>query len=333
MKVLVTGGTGFVGRATVRALVEAGHTTRVLSRAVGPSGSFFDELGVEVMTGEAENPATMDAALAGMDALVQGAAAYSYDRRADAALAINAPLARTTLEAASRAGTSKVVDVGSLIVFALGHSPVDEDTPLTAPGERGWTDPYLRSKVESELVGRELEANGLPRVTIHPGTVIGPDDSAMGPSSGYITTLLGGGLAMDGHAPFVDVRDVARAIVLALDAPTSSRYALTSGVARLRDVGETIDELTGRRPRRLFLGRGAIRAFAYANDLAGGRLSVLGRRGSIDWILDNAPEVDTTRATRDLGLAFRPLRETLADTIRWWAEHGQIERRLAGALA
>jgi dihydroflavonol-4-reductase len=333
VRVLVTGGAGFVGRATVRALVEAGHTTRVLSRDVWPSGSLFDRLGVEVITGEAVDPATMNAALADMDALVQAAATYRYDRTSDAVLANNAPLARTILEAAGRAGTSKVVDVSSLVVFALGHSPVDEDTPLTAPGGQGWTDPYLRSKVESEMVGRELEALGLPRVTVHPGTVIGPEDTAMGPSSGYITTLLAGGLALDGRAPFVDVRDVARAIVLALDAPTGSRFVLTSGVARLRDVAATIDELTGRRPRRLFLDRGAIRAFASLNDLAGGRLSILARRGSIDWILDNAPEVDTTRASRDLGLAFRPLRETLADTIRWWAQHDLIERRLAGGIA
>jgi dihydroflavonol-4-reductase len=333
MKVLVTGGAGFIGRATVRALVEAGHRARIVSRDAWPSGSLFEKLGVEVVTGDAGERPVIDAALQGMDALVQGAASYRYDRNAAASMANNAPLARTILEAARAASISKVVDISSLVVFALGHSPVNEDTPLAAPGGQGWTDPYLRSKVEAELVGRELEASGLARVTVHPGTVIGPEDTAMGTSSGYITNLLGGGVSVDSRAPWVDVRDVARGIVLALDQPAGSRFALTSGVVGHREVALLIDELTGLRRRRTFLGPGAVRTFARINDVAGGRLSPLPDRGSIEWILDNAKQVDTTRATRDLGLTFRPLRETVADTIRWWAEHDAIDRRLAGKLA
>jgi dihydroflavonol-4-reductase len=333
MRVVVTGGAGFVGRATVRALVEAGHAVRIVSRDPWPSGSLFDRLGVEVVTGDAGVPATISSALEGMDALVQGAATYRYDRDAAPAMANNAPLARTILEAARDAGTKKVVDISSLVVFALGHPTVSEDTPLTSPADRNWSDPYLRSKVEAELVGRELEAAGLPRVTVHPGMVIGPEDTAMGTSSGLVTNLLGGGSALDSRAPWVDVRDVARAIVLALDKPAGSRFVLTSAVIPHRDIAAVMDELTGRHPRRFFIGPSAARLLARMNDLAGGRLSPLPDRGSIDWLLDNAPWVDTTRATRDLGLAFRPLRETLADAIRWWAEHGAIDRRLAGKLA
>jgi dihydroflavonol-4-reductase len=333
LRVLVTGGAGFIGRATVRALVEAGHSARILSRDARPSGSMFDRLGVEVVSGDAGERPVMDKALSGMDALVQAAATYRYDRRAGPLMANNAPLARTILEAARDAGTSKVVDISSLVVFALGRSPVNEDTPLAGPGDLGWTDPYLRSKVEAELVGRQLEASGLPRVTIHPGTVIGPEDTAMGTSSGFVTTLLEGGLAVDSHAPWVDVRDVARAIVLALDQPAGSRFGLTSGVVSHREMGGLIDEVTGLARRRIFLRAGTVRLFARFNDLAGGRLSVLPDRASIEWLLGNAMQVETTRATRDLGLAFRPIRETVSDTIRWWAEHDSIDRRLAGKLA
>lgn len=333
MRVLVTGGAGFVGRATVRALTEAGHGVRIVSRDAWPSGSLFERLGVDVVTGDAGQRSVIDTALKDMDAIVQAAATYRYDRGAASSMANNAILARTILEAARDAGTSKVVDISSLVVFALGHSPVNEDTPLTAAGGRGWTDPYLRSKVESELVGRELEAKGLPRVTIHPGTVIGPEDTAMGTSSGFVTALLAGGPAVDSRAPWVDVRDVARGIVLALDKPAGSRFALTSGVETHRRLGVLMDELTGLHPRRFFLSAGTTRTFAGINDVFGGRLSPLPDRASIEWLLDNAAKVDTTRATSDLGLSFRPLRETLADTIRWWAEHDSIDRRMAGKLA
>jgi nucleoside-diphosphate-sugar epimerase len=333
MKVLVTGGAGFVGRATVKALVEAGHSARIVSRDAWPSGSLFDKLGVEVVTGDAQDPAVIDAALVGTDALVQAAATYRYDRKAAATMANNAPLARIILEGAARAKVTKVVDISSLVVFALGQSTVTEDTPLTGQGDPAWKDPYLRSKVEAELVGRELEAKGLPRVTIHPGTVIGPEDTAMGTSSGLVTLLLAGGAAVDSRSPWVDVRDVARGIVLALDQPAGSRFALTSGVVRHRDLAAMIDELTGLHPRRLFLSDSTVRLFASVNDMFGGRLSPLPDRGSIEWLLGNAAAVDTTRAIRDLGLSFRPTRETVADSIRWWAEHDSIDRRLAGRLA
>jgi dihydroflavonol-4-reductase len=333
MRVLVTGGAGFVGRATVRAAVEAGHKVRIVSRDAWPSGGLFDRLGVEVVTGDAGERPVIDAALDGMDALVQAAASYRYDRAALGSMANNAPLARTILEAARDAKVAKVVDVSSLVVFALGHSPIDEDTPLVGAGQQGWTDPYLRSKVEAELVGRELEAAGLPRVTVHPGTVIGPEDTAMGTSSGFVTILLRGGSAIDSRVPWVDVRDVARAIVLGLDAPAGSRFLLTSGVVTHREAARLLDELTGRTVGRRFLGPGAVRFMARVNDVFGGRLSPLPRADSLDFLLDCPAEVNTTRATRDLGLSFRPLRETLADTVRWWAEHDAIDRQLAGTLA
>jgi len=333
VRVLVTGGAGFIGRATVRAAVEAGHNVRIVSRDPRPSGSMFERLGVDVVTGDAQDPTVMDRALHGMDALVQGAATFRYDRKAAPAMDNNAALARTILEAAARAKTSKVVDISSLVVFALGHSPITESTPLTMPGQPGWSDPYLRSKVESELVGRELEAAGLPRVTIHPGTVIGPEDTAMGTSSGFVTNLLRGGVSVDSRASWVDVRDVARAIVLALDKPPAGHYLLTSGVRRHRDVAQLLDELTGRTVTRRFLDAAMVRRLARVNDVFGGRLSPLPALGSLDWILDNADAVDTSRTEADLGISFRPLRETLADAIRWWAEHDMVDRALAGKLA
>ena len=333
MRVLVTGGAGFVGRATVRALVEAGHRVRIVSRDAWPSGSLFEKLGVEVVTGDAQQRPVIDAALEGMDALVQAAATYRYDRASGPAMSNNAPLARTILEAAHDAGTAKVVDISSIVVFALGHVPLDEDTPLADAGSPGWKDPYLRSKVESELVGRAFEATGLPRVTIHPGVVIGPEDTAMGTSSAFVTALLRGGVAIDSRAPWVDVRDVARGIVLALDQPPGSRFILTSGSVRLRDLAVIIDEATGLTRQRRFIGASIVRAVARVNDITGGRLSPLPDRNSLDWTLGNAETVDTTRATRDLGLSFRPIRETVTDAIRWWAEHDSIDRRLAGKLA
>src|SRR5512141_1263109 len=105
MKVLVTGGAGFVGRATVRALVEAGHQVRIVSRDAWPSGSLFDRLGVEVMTGAAQERPGTDRALDGRDARVRAGAAHRYGRAAGPARANRGPIAGGILEAARDAGT------------------------------------------------------------------------------------------------------------------------------------------------------------------------------------------------------------------------------------
>ena len=267
------------------------------------------------------------------DAVVHVAATYQYVRGAGGAMASNAVLARTVLEAAGTAGVARVVDVSSLVVFALGAERLDETAPLTREGEPGWSDPYLRSKVEAEVVGRELEAAGLPRVTVYPGTIIGPDDAGPGPSGQLLQAILDGGTIPDSRSPWVDVRDVARAIALALDAPVGARYGLTSGVSPYRATAALLDDVTGRHPRRMFLGPAWIRRLARLNDLAGGRLGPLPEADRLDFVLDNAMTVDTTRSERELGLVYRPLRETISDTIRWWATNGVISAGAAGRLA
>ena len=323
MKVLVTGGAGFVGRATVRAAVEAGHRVRIVSRDAWPSGSMFERLGVEVMTGDARSRRSSDRALAGIDASSRPRRPTDWIARPGRRWKQRAVGAGDPRGSHPR-GDAEVVDISSLVVFALGSSPVNRGHAAHRPG-----DPAGPSRI-SAAVGPSSwdgswKATGLPRVTVHPGTVIGPEDTAMGTSSAYITNLLAGGISLDVRAPWVDVRDVARAIVLALDKPPGRHYLLTSGVVRHRDLAPIIDELTGRKPRRRFLGAGATRRLARVNDLVGGRLAPLPRHDSLDWILDNAAAVDTKRTRADLGMEFRPLRETVADAIRWWAEHDLVD--------
>jgi nucleoside-diphosphate-sugar epimerase len=333
MRILITGATGFLGRATVRELVGSGHAVRAIVRDASRAARSWPGGAVDVIEGDPADPRIVGPAAHGMDAVVHLAATYRYDRDDASSMSANAALARAVLDAAGSAGVGRVVDMSSLVVFAVGATRVDETTPLTAPGGQGWTDPYLRSKVEAELVGREAEAGGLPRITLHPGTIVGPDDAPIGPSGRLLLALLRGGAIPDSRSPFVDVREVARAVVLALDARPRTRFCLTSGVAVHRQTAALLDEITGRRPRRLFLPAPAIRAMARLNDVAGGRLGPLPESGRLDFLLDSARTVDTTRSTAELGLIYRPFRETLADTIRWWAANGVIDAAVAGRLA
>ena len=332
MRVLITGGTGFLGRSTVRALVAAGHGVRALARDEARARDAFGSLPVDIVVGDLGDTTQVAAALTGCDALVQAAAEYRYDRAGEASMAANAGLAESVLGAALRLGV-RVVDVSSLVVFSLAADHLDETTPLTRPGEPGWRDPYQRSKVLAEEVGRRLEAQGLDRVTVHPGLIVGPDDAGPGTSGQVLVRMLHGGGMADAHSAFVDVREVASAIVRALDGHRGTHVLVAQGVANYRDVCIRIDALTGRHPRRIFVGPAILRGAARLNDAIGGRLAGVPPAGSLDYLLQNARSIDTSRATRELGIDFRPLDETLVDTIRWWVDHGVVDRKLAGRLA
>jgi len=332
MRILITGATGFLGRATVRELAGAGHTMRAIVRDAARAADAWPGSTVEVVEGQASDAGFCISAAQGMDAVVHVAATYTYDRDDGSSMSGNATLTRTVLEAARAAGVGRVVDISSLVVFVLKSIRIDEDTPLTPPGGQGWTDPYLRSKVEAEMVGREIEAAGLPRITLHPGTIVGPEDAAIGPSGRLLLALLLGGPLPDTWTPWVDVRDVARAVVLALDAQPGSRFCLTSGVVAHRETAALLDQMTGGSHRRFFLSPASIRRMARLNDLAGGRLGQLPDAGRLDFMLDGPRSVDTKRSRAGLGLTYRPMRDTLSDSIRWWADNGLIDARLAGSL-
>lgn len=333
MKVLITGGTGFLGRTTVRALVAAGHDVRLIVRDRAKAEAAFNGLPVTVLEGDLTDPRSVDAAMLGCDAVVHAAATYTYDRAGSASMSANAVVARTVLEAGLRAEVHRVVDVASTAVFSLIPRRIDAETPLTRPGEPGWTDPYLRSKVEGEEVGRELEARGSPRVTVYPALIIGPDDAGPGPSGGVIISVLKGSPMPSIRSPWVDVRDVARAIVGALDAPVGSRYLLAEGVHAYREIGGVLSTVTGRRIRGLFLPGSGLRVISRINDAAGGRLGPYLRAGSLEFLLRSAPIVDAAAVTTELGLAYTPFEKTLTDSVRWWVANGTIDRRLAGRLA
>ncbi len=332
MRILITGGTGFVGRATVRALLAAGHHVRVFARDENRARATLEGLKVEIAVGDLGAIADVAAALRNRDALIHAGAAYRYDKAAESLSKANVGLSESALGAALQAGL-RVVDVSSQVVFKLGLDKVDPTTPLVRPGDPGWRDPYLRSKVQAEEAARALDAGGLDRVAVHPSLIIGPDDPGPGTSGGLLVHVIAGGSLPDFRIALVDVRDVAATIVAALAAPQGAHYLVTGDVLTYRKLAARIDALTGRRVRRIFVPAGVTRATAWLNDVAGGHLLDLVPAGSLDYLLGNARVVDTSRTTRELGIAFRPLDETLTDTIRWWAAHDVIDAKLAGALA
>jgi dihydroflavonol-4-reductase len=339
MRVLVTGGTGFVGGHTVAALAAAGHQVRLLVRdrariapALGPLG--ITE--VDAVVGEVTNAAAVQQAMAGRQAVVHAASVFSFDPRSAAVVAQTNPTGTdTVLGAAHRQGLDPIVYVSSTAVFwpttAVG---LTAETPLG-----GGVGPYSRSKIAAEQVARGYQQAGAPAVSTYPGAVLGPHDPHLGEGPRLIRVLLGGVPVLPpGRLPFVDVRDVA-ALHAAVLRPGQGarRYLLAGPAVEMVELAGLLGELTGRRlPQRTapeWLLRAGSRLLNRVQRLVPVRLPISAEAVASTLGIGADVAVDDTAARQELGVERRELRQTLADTVRWLAEQGQITARQAGALA
>jgi dihydroflavonol-4-reductase len=231
MKILVTGGTGFVGSHLVRLLVDAGHDVRVLYRSAQKL-SVLEGLDMTPVAGDLDDVDALKQACAGVDIVYHVAAKADYwkDDHKDLLYRINVDGTRNVLTAAQVSDVQRVIftSSASAIGFRKDGLSSDETEPFNMPPERFW---YAYSKVQAEAVVAEFVANGLDVVTLNPVVVIGPGDLNAISGTFIIETarfqwavpMSSGGLAV------IDVRDVAQAHVNAMTrGRTGERYILTT---------------------------------------------------------------------------------------------------------
>jgi dihydroflavonol-4-reductase len=340
MRVLVTGGTGFVGCHTVAALVGHGHRVRLLVRAPERIAPALDPLGVtqvEVVVGDVTNPAAVQQAMAGCDAVVHAASVYSLDPRRAAVMAQTNPLGTDiVLGAAQRHGLDPIIYVSSVAVFWPTTA-----ARLTASSPMGaGVGPYTRSKLAAELVAGGYQQAGAPVVITYPGGVLGPHDPQLSSTVRAIRDVLGGRwpILPRGRVTLVDVREVA-ALHAAVLCPGQGprRYLLASPALELVDLVGLLGELSGRRLSQTtspdWLLGPASRLADRAQRLCPLRLPVSAEAVAMTLSLSADVQVDDTWARQELAVERRDLRRTLADTVRWLAEQGHLTARQAGALA
>lgn len=321
MKVLVTGASGFVGSHTTKALLDAGHEVRVsgrsgarLERALKPLGCTDT---VEVAEGDILDPAAVDEALGGCEAVVHAAAVMSYDaRRKREILSSNVRGTELVLSAACRLGLDPVVHVSSVVALLPSERPLAPNSPVGAPGPA-----YALSKAASEEVARRLQAEGAPVTITYPGTVWGPDDPNFGEAATFATDVLKRRVpfGVPGSMSVVDVRDLAAVHAAALRPGCGARrYLAVSDLMRVTDVMRIVAETGGRRPPPGTMPASVLLAVGWIADkvqrILPGKLPV---HYEGPWSMINMRPVDASATARDLGVEFRPARETLTDAVRW----------------
>jgi dihydroflavonol-4-reductase len=326
---LVTGATGFVGSAVVRALLAAGEPVRVLLRRPGDLGQ-VEGLPVEPVAGDLCQPASLAAAVAGCSALFHAAADYRLFALDPGVLyRTNVEGTRALMLAAAEAGVGRIVYTSSVATLGLRSDggPADETTPATLADMIGH---YKRSKFLAEQLVRELiETRGLPAVIVNPSAPIGPRDARPTPTGRMVLAAARGPMPayVDTGLNVVHVDDVAHGHLLAFErGRIGERYILGGENWTLREILTAIARLVGRRAPRLRLPPGAVLPVAFLAEA----LARLRRAGeplvTVEGVrLARKPMYfSSAKAERELGYRSRPAEAALGDALDWYRSQGQI---------
>jgi dihydroflavonol-4-reductase len=322
---LVTGASGFVGSAVVRALLASGRRVRVLLRPTSDRRNIAG-LEVEERIGSLADWPALAAAVAGCGALFHVAADYRlWVRDPGAMFAANVDGTVRLMTVALEAGVERIVYTSSVATLGLrSGQPADETTPSALDDMIG---PYKQSKFLAEdAVQRLVRERGLPAVIVNPSTPIGPRDVKPTPTGRLIVEAASGRMPafVDTGLNLVHVDDVAEGHLLAeRRGVIGERYILGGENLTLGKILAEIARLCGRKPPTLQLPVAAVWPIALVAEAVG---RVTGREPfvTLDGLRLARKKMFFTsaKAERELGYRSRPAVEGLADAVAWFRAAG-----------
>lgn len=213
-RILVTGSSGFLGRALLKRLREKGEALRLLVRR--PTREFEGDPAIHLVYGDLGDPAAVDRAVDGVDVVYHvGAAMKGGPMEFECGTVWGT---KNIVAACQKHGVKRLVYVSSMSVLdQAGHRPGTAVQEASAtephPEKRG---AYTQTKLTAERIVQEAARQGLPAVILRPGQIFGPGAEKVPPSG---TIGLGGRWVVVGPGnlplPLVYVDDVVDALVLA----------------------------------------------------------------------------------------------------------------------
>jgi len=324
-RVLVTGGTGFVGGLLLARLVREGRQVRALVRRPGDRER-LPTPEVELALGDLDDEEALARAADGCEIVYHVAGMNQLCLPDPTPLyQVNVAGTRRLLQAAQRAGVRRVVYTSSAATLGGDAShPLDE----TAAPPRHPTSHYARSKLEAELVA--LGFTAVEVVALNPSSVQGPG-RVTGTARVFID-YLNGKLPFDMPSRFgiCYTEDCVNGHLLAeLKGRAGQRYVLNTATVSNREAIDLIAVISGLtdRPRTLPLSV-AMGAAACLESLARvrGTRPILCREAVRT--VGHPHLYDGSRAARELGLHYTPLRTAMEATVRWYVEQGLVTRKL-----
>lgn len=290
----------------------------------------LEGLDVELVKGDIGDMYSLTRLCSGAEVVYHLAASISLSMNNWAEIEkINVTGTRNVVETCLKCSVRRMVHFSS--IHAMMQEPLDEPLDERSPLVDSYgCPPYDRSKAASEREVREGIEQGLDAVILNPTSVIGPHDYQLSHMGTVLLALARGRLPalVEGGFDWVDVRDVAQAAVSAEEkAPLAAKYMLSGHYASVTHLAELTEDLLGTPIPRLvvpaWLARtGAPVATAF-NQIT--RSRPLFTEVSIRALTHCNRNIRHDRAALELDYNPRALRETLADTFKWFMETGQLD--------
>jgi len=322
--VLVTGGSGFIGRNLVEALRRHGESVRVLDVApIEPQPA-----DVEFVSGSVADRETCDRALVGVDRVyhLAGIAHLWRTDKADFDI-VNRRGTETLLAAVASSNVRRVVHCSTesiLLPRRRNHRAIDESASPTLADMAG---PYTRSKYLAEQAALKAARSGMDVVIVNPTVPIGVGDRNMTPPAEMISLFLSGRTSffLDCILNLVDVRDLAEGIFRAGEAGRrGERYILGGENVPLRDLLPALERKSGRRMPRRTVPAGLALAAGLVSGLVADHITrrppVVTREGVI-LALRSAP-FDSAKAKREFGYAPGSIDQPLTEVVEAFKRNG-----------
>jgi nucleoside-diphosphate-sugar epimerase len=338
MRILLTGASGFIGSWTAPALLAAGHEVVALVRDPAKGQRVLAQRGladgdVELRQGDILDAPSVAAALDGCEGVIHAAAAIGVTSGGQVpVLEQNVTGTRNVVGQALDAGCDPVVHLSTVAAF------VPPDAPVITTGSRlaSPRNDYGRSKVLAEQDLRARQDEGAPVTIVYPGGVLGPDQPQLDATlEGIAGARRQGWPKAPGGVCLVDVRDLAALLTAAMVPGQGPRRFLAGGTfLTWPALGDLTDDILGVKARRVPFPKPVIYA-------TGSFLDLLRRRFAISYPLTrDAAEIMVTMVPTDdsatveqLGVEFRPVRESLTDALTWLVQEGHLTGKHAGRLA
>lgn len=322
MRVFITGATGFIGSQVAQILSDKGHELVCLFRNRNEKTDYLNSIGAQLIRGDITNKSSLLEGMRICDAAIHLAAIYSFWIKDDRDYwRVNVDGTRNVMECALEHHLKKIIHVSTAITFGK-----PSDHPYTETSKPGLVmfSKYAKSKHEGNQVVWDLYKNkSLPVVMIYPGGVLGAGDPKS--SGNYISNFIHGKMpatVLDHSSiTWVHVHDVADGIVKALEKKDNigESYILAKHYISFADFNKIISEISGVPAPKMAMSDAMTVASA---KMLTGLAAITGKEPSLGMSTDqirtmkNGFYANGSKAERELGLVYTPLRKAIEDEVR-----------------